>query len=292
MSIGAIEVDPINNNIIYVGTGDRNFGGGSFMGNGFYKSDDYGDSWTNIGLLNVGIITSCSVNPANPQEIVVGTLGNPYTKTSERGIYHSTNGGQTWSNTLFISDSAGVTDISRNVANPQILLASSFNRINLPDHSVASGLDSKIFKSTNGGLSWTQITSGLPQNINLSRVGVQYSISNPSKAYAIYVGEDYNIYDIYVSNDAGETWSSLINSGGMMGLDPSATGGFGWYFGGIHIDPWDENHIIFPGVDQYESYDGGFSWNLNVPEWWTYEVHADKHDIYFQNQNTLLIPID
>ncbi len=291
LAIGSITVDPNNNNIIYVGTGDRNFGGGSFMGNGFYKSVDFGETWVNIGLSQAGIITSCTINPLNSSEIIVGALGDPFQKTNERGIYKTMDGGATWVNTLLVSDSSGVTNVVRSPSQPSVLLASSFNRLNLEGHRISAGPDSRIYKSIDGGDSWVRITNGLPDT-DQSRVGIQFSASNPSKLYAIFISVDYNLQDIYVSSDEGVSWSGIGANGGLQGLDPGFTGGFGWYFGEIYVDPFDENHIIVPGVNQYESYDAGVTWTPNVPDWSTYEVHADKHALIFQNQTTQIIGTD
>lgn len=291
LSIGAITVDPMNSQRIYVGTGDRNFGGGSYNGNGLYQSDDLGDTWTNVGLSEVGIITSVIVDGQNADHILVGALGHGHQKTNDRGVYRSTDGGASWTNTLFVSDSSGVCEMIPDPTNDDIVYACFFNRVNLLDRGISRGLDSKIFKSTDAGATWTQLTNGLP-NTEHSRVGISVSASNPNRLYAVYVGDTYNVSEIYLSNDAGATWVPTNANSGANGLDPNALGGFGWYFGRIYVDPNNENHIILPGVDQYESYDAGANWTLNVPEWWTYEVHADKHALIFQDANTMIIGTD
>lgn len=291
LSIGAITVDPSNTQTVFVGTGDRNFGGSSYNGNGLYRSNDLGDTWTNIGLNQVGIITSVIVHSQNSDHILVGALGSGFEKSNERGVFRSTDGGTTWTNTLFVSDSSGVCEMVEDPTNSDIVYACFFNRVNLLDRSISKGPDSKIYKSTDGGATWNQLTNGLPST-ELSRVGVAVSESNPNKLYAVYVGTGYNVEEIYVSNDAGATWNGINANSGSNGLDPNALGGFGWYFGRIHVNPFNENHIILPGVDQYESTDGGQSWNMNVPIWWTYEVHADKHALYFKDTNTMIIGTD
>lgn len=291
LAIGAIAIDPSNTNIIYAGTGDRNFGGGSYNGNGLYQSNDFGDSWTNIGLSQVGIITSVIVDNQNSDHILAGALGSGFEKTNNRGVFLSTDGGTSWSNTLFVSDSSGVCEMIADPTNSDIVYACFFNRVNLLNRGISKGPDAKIYKSTDGGATWNQLTNGLPTGDH-SRVGIAVSESNPNKVYAIYVGTDYNISEIYTSNDAGASWSGINANSGVNGLSPNALGGFGWYFGRIHVNPFNENHIIVPGVDQYESTNGGQNWNLNVPDWWTYEVHADKHALYFKDANTIIIGTD
>lgn len=291
LAIGAIAVDPTNTNTIYTGTGDRNFGGTSYNGNGLYRSTDLGNSWTNIGLSQVGIITSVIVHSQNSDHLLVGALGSGFEKTNNRGVFRSTDGGLTWANTLFVSDSSGVCEMVADPTNSDVVYACFFNRVNLLDRSISKGFDSKIFKSVDGGATWTQLTNGLPSGEN-SRVGIAVSESNPDKLYAVYVGTSYNVEEIYASYDAGATWSGLNTANSNNGLDQNALGGFGWYFGRIYVNPFNENHIILPGVDQHESTDGGLSWNLNVPIWWTYEVHADKHALYFKDANTIVIGTD
>lgn len=291
LAIGAIAVDPSNTQIIYAGTGDRNFGGGSYNGNGLYKSTDMGDSWTNIGLTQVGIVSACVVHPVQPNVIVVGAMGDGFAKTTERGIYRSTDGGSTWQNTLFISDSSGVTELIADPQNPNVMYATSFNRVNIFGNSISDGPDSKIFKSIDAGATWTQLTTGLPTE-PLSRVGITISETNSNKLYAVYVGLDYLMHDVYVSNDAGLSWTALNVNDASSGLDLSLFGGFGWYFGRIHINPFDDNTIVLPGVEQYASTDGGQTWVRNVPEWFTYEVHADKHALHYIDATTMIIGTD
>lgn len=291
LAIGAIAVDPSNTNTVYAGTGDRNFGGSSYNGNGLYRSTNLGDSWTNIGLGQVGIITSVIVDDQNSDHLLVGALGSGFEKSSDRGVFLSTDGGATWANTLFVSDSSGVCEMVADPTNSDVVYACFFNRLNISVRSISKGPDSKIFKSTDGGSTWNQLSNGLPSTDH-SRVGIAVSESNPNKLYAVYVGTGYNVDEIYVSNNAGATWSGINANSGSNGLEPNALGGFGWYFGRIHVNPFNENHIILPGVDQYESTDGGQNWDMNVPIWWMYEVHADKHALYFKDANTIVIGTD
>lgn len=291
MSIGAIELDPSEDSTIYLGTGDRNFGGGSYSGNGLYKSTDYGNTWSNIGLASAGILTDVKVNPTDAQNIVVGALGDGFNKTLDRGIFITTDGGANWINTLFVSDSSGVRDLIRDKSNPDILYCATANRMNTFGNGTADGPDAKIFKSIDAGLTWTELTVGLPSSTQ-SRIGITLSESNPNVLYAEYVGLDYNVLDVYKSIDAGATWTALDVNNVNSGLDQNALGGFGWYFGTIYVSPYDENTIIIPGVEMWISTDAGTNWTRNVPEWWTYEVHADKHDVHFVDANTLIIATD
>jgi len=290
LAIGSMAIDPQNENTLYVGTGDKNFGGGSHIGNGVYKSLDAGTNWTQIGLEQTGIITEVVLHPTDQSIIYAATLGNPYEKTTERGVYKSIDGGTTWDNILFLSDSSGVIDLIMDPTNPDILYASGFNRINLPYQSKVTGPESKIYKTINGGTTWTQLTNGLP-NTEESRVGLAISATNTNTLYAIYVAANgYDVLDVFKSTNAGLNWTALNAT--SNGLDSDALGGFGWYFGEIYVNPYNDNHILITGVEMYHSIDGGNTWSQNVPNWWTYEVHADKHNILFLSTDSYIIATD
>jgi photosystem II stability/assembly factor-like uncharacterized protein len=290
LAIGSMAIDPQNENTLYVGTGDKNFGGGSHIGNGVYKSSDAGTNWTQIGLEQTGIITELVLHPTDQSIIYAATLGNPYEKTTERGVYKSIDGGATWDNILFLSDSSGVMDLIMNPSNPDVLYASGFNRINLPFQSKVSGPESKIYKTTDGGTTWTHLTNGLP-NTAESRIGLAISTTNTNTLYSIYVSEStLDVLDVFKSTDAGQNWTPLNAT--SNGLDSDALGGFGWYFGEIYVNPYNDNHIVVTGVEMYHSNDGGSTWSQNVPDWWTYEVHADKHNVLFLSANSYIIATD
>jgi photosystem II stability/assembly factor-like uncharacterized protein len=290
LAIGSISIDPADENTIYVGTGDKNFGGGSHIGNGVYKSLDAGSTWNQIGLEQTGIITELVIDPVNSNNIYAATLGNPYAKTNDRGVYKSIDGGLNWNNVLFLSDSSGVIDLIMDPSNPNVLYASGFNRINLPYQSKVTGPESKIYKTIDGGNNWTQLGGGLPMT-DESRVGLAISEIAPHDLYAIYVDGDYlDIKDIYKSTDAGTNWNSLNVTNN--GLDDDYMGGFGWYFGEVYVNPYNFDHLVVTGVELFESSDGGQTWQQNAPDWWTYEVHADKHDVLFLDATSYIIATD
>lgn len=290
LAVGSITIDPLNANTVYVGTGDKNFGGGSHIGNGIYKSTDAGSTWNQIGLEQTGIITELVIDPINSNTIYAATLGNPYEKTNERGVYKSTDGGLNWNNVLFLSDSSGVIDLIMDPSNPNVLYASGYNRINLPYQSKVSGPESKIYKTIDGGTNWTQLTGGLPMTEE-SRIGLAISNIAPHDLYAVYVDGDFlDIKDIYKSTDAGSNWTSLNVTNN--GLDDDYMGGFGWYFGEVYVNPYNYDHVVVTGVELFESSDGGQNWQQNAPNWWTYEVHADKHDVMFLDATSYIIATD
>lgn len=289
LAIGAVKVAPSNSNQIWVGTGDRNFGGTSQIGFGVYTSADAGQTWQQKGLQQTGIITEIQIDPSNVNRIFASTLGNPYTKTNDRGVYRTLDGGDSWQNILFVSDSSGACDLLMHPENPEILYACFFNRINQPFQARAAGPDASIYKTIDGGDNWVQLTNGLPAGEN-SRVGISIDHNNPEVLYAIYVSPQYNPVDAYKSTNGGASWTALniYNNG----VPTNVMGGFGWYFGQIHVNPYNSNNLLIQGVDQYVSNNGGNSWSMNVPDWWTYDVHADKHDVLFLNATSYIIATD
>ena len=288
LAIGEITLDPNDENTIYVGTGDKNFGGGSLLGNGVYKSTDAGGTWTQIGLEQTGIITEIAIDPTNSNKIFASTLGNTYEKTTERGIYRTIDGGLSWQNVLFISDSSGVIDMEMDPSNPNIIYASGFNRINLPFQAKVEGPDAKIFKTIDGGDNWVELGGGLPTTEE-SRIGLAISNTSPNTVYALYVDAlTADVKDIYKTINGGTTWNPLNVSSDLNG----ALGGFGWYFGEVYINPYNNNQLVVPGVEMFTSMDAGLTWTQNVPDWWTYEVHADKHAILFLDIDSYIIATD
>lgn len=289
LSIGDITFDVQNPQIVYAGTGDPNISGFPFVGNGLYKSVDGGESWNYLGLSEVGIISQIRVSPDNSQEILVGTMGLPFVKNEHRGLYKSSDGGISWQKILFINDSTGVIDLVMHPTNKNILYATSWNRIRNNKKSLVSGPDGKIFRSVDGGLQWEELTNGLPAG-PVSRIGIDISKSNPNILYAAFTHPStYNLEGIYKSTNGGDTWQPLpIYEPTLASLPRSLYGGFGWYFGKIRINPDNPDDVFILGVDMYRSQDGGLNWSLAVPPWWTYEVHADKHDLVFKDGNIYL----
>jgi photosystem II stability/assembly factor-like uncharacterized protein len=292
LAIGAITIHPDNSNIIYAGTGDRNFTGNSFIGNGVYKSEDAGETWNNIGLEQTGAVTEILIDPTDADRIFASTLGNPHVKNGFRGVYRSDDGGETWSNKLLVADSAGVVDLIMDPSNPDILYAAGYNRMRNYYSSTVSGPNAKIYKTTNGGESWAILSTGLPAT-DECRIGLAISNEDPNTLYALYVAEEgLDVKDIYKTTNAGSTWSAMNIYDGGDALPGGVMGGFGWYFGEVYLNPYNNDHLIIPGVEMFQSLDGGDSWDQNVPDWWTYEVHADKHAIAFFDEDSYIIATD
>lgn len=289
LAVGAIAIDPNDPDHIYLGTGDPNISGNPFIGNGLFESLDGGQTWKNIGLEQTGIISKIIVDPTNSQNIYVSTMGTPYFRDEHRGVYRSKNGGQTWSQALFLGDGTGVIDLVMAPNNPQVLLAAGWNRIRNYEESTTFGDGARIHKSMDGGETWEMLTDGLPLDIH-SRIGLTMTAANPDRVYAIYVDTTHEVGGVYTSVDQGDNWNEM-DTGSESGLPANTLGGFGWYFGKIRANPTDEQDLFLLGVRLWR-------YDANTKKWSRFDrsstdpVHADKHDLVFRDTNTILLATD
>ncbi len=270
IGIGDIAIDPDNDNVIYAGTGESNASSNTFMGSGIYKSDNAGNSWNNIGLENTAFIGRIIVDYNNTARIFVAACGNLFTKNSDRGIYRTTNGGSTWEQVLFLTDSTSGIDLVQHPTNPDIFYAAMWERFRGKEYRRSFGESSGIWKTTNGGDSWTELMTGLPTGSDVGRIGITISETNPDVLYAIYDMED-NIVRIYKTTNGGSSWTETND--GTLG-DMNST--FGWYFGQINIDPQNENRVFAMGQLFYKTENGGTSWTESSGN-----MHVDYHAMEF-----------
>jgi photosystem II stability/assembly factor-like uncharacterized protein len=278
MSIGDLVLDPTNPNIIYAGTGEVNGGGGSvtYGGNGVYKSTDGGTTWNYLGLASTEYISRIVVNPLNPQTVFLGAMGKLFGKNSERGLYRSTDGGVTWENKLFISDSTGCIDVAVNAADPNIVYAAMWERIRKPDRLTYGGPTCGLYRSTDGGETWTELINGLPNNTpSLGRIGISISSSSPNTLYAIYADNIGYFAGVYKSTNNGDSWTRT-NDGALNSLFSS----YGWWFGNIRVDPSNPNNVFVMGLDVYKTTNGGSSWSYSSGS-----MHVDQHGMYIHPAN-------
>jgi len=288
ISMGSLTIDPSNNNTLWLGTGDCNISGNIFVGNGIYVSYDAGATWIHKGLSDQRIVTSILVNPTNSNIILAGTMGNPFQRNSERGLYRSIDGGTSWTQVLYINDSTGIISMVQDPNNSNTIFASAFNRIRTYNYSLAYGNDAGIYRSIDGGNTWVELSGGLPSGA-MSRINLAAGdMGTTSKIYASYIDTTYNFYGLYYSIDNGANWVACD----MINYDYTDMAGFGWYFGNITVNPTNANEIYLCGVDLYKSIDGGATWILAAPEWFSYEVHADKHYVEYTNSGNILIATD
>ncbi len=291
LAIGDIEFDPSNPDVIYVGTGDPNISSHPGIGNGVYKSEDGGNTWAHIGLEPQRIISRVLVNPANPDIVYAAAMGLPFERNADRGLYRSTDGGQSWEQVLFISNQAGAIDLVMHPTDPDILYAAGWDRIRNNTESTIVGPGARVYKTEDGGDNWVLMSNGLPQG-ETGRIGLAIAPSNPDIVYALYVGVNSQLSNIYRTADAGQSWAPILDPNTLNGLPDDILGGFGWYFGKIRANPQNPDEVFVLGVDLWRSPDGGQSWQESAPPWFTYEVHADKHDLVFTPSGAILLATD
>ena len=288
LAIAHIQFDLQDPDIVYVATGDPNISGLPHLGNGLYKSIDGGDSWTNIGLAEQRIMSKVAIHPTEPNTLFAGTMGLPFERNEERGFYKSIDGGANWDQTLYLGDDAGICDLKVNPQNPDIVFAAGWNRIRNNQESVITGTDARIYRSTDGALTWDTLTVGLPQD-TLCRIGLEMSINDPNTLWAIIISQGFGVEGVYKTTDGGDSWTNLITD--PFALE-GALGGFGWYFAKVRANPWNENEISVLGVDLWTSFDNGETWEMTTPPWWAYEVHADKHDMIYLSDDVIMLATD
>ena len=263
-SVGAVAVSEWDNNVIYVGNGEKTVRGNVSSGDGIWKSVDAGKTWEHMGLKNARHIPRIRINPKDPNIVYAAVLGDLYKSSSERGVYKSSDGGISWKRVLFSNNDAGAIDLIIDPNNARVLYASTWNVRRTP-YSLSSGGDgSALWKSIDAGETWTNISSneGLPKGIwGIS--GVTVSPVNSDIVWALIENKDGGVYK---STDAGNTWK-LINS--ERKLRQRA-----WYYTRIYADTQDENTLYVMNVRYHRSKDGGKTYEThNAP-------HGDHHDLW------------
>lgn len=249
-SIGAIAVAPSNPNVVYVGTGEADMRSQISYGNGMYKSTDAGKTWTHIGLEGTRQISRVLVDPKNPNIVYVAALGHVYGPNPDRGVFRTRDGGKTWQKVLFVNDSVGAADLAQDPRSPQVIYATLWNTRRPPwsIYPPSYGPGGGIFKSTNGGNTWQQLTGGVPTE-GLGRVGIAVAPTNRNRVYAIVDAKEGGLY---VSNDAGVTWNKMSGDKRIWGR--------GWYFCKVTVDPENPDIVYVSNTSLYRSTDAGKSW--------------------------------
>ncbi|MEJ2596194.1 MAG: hypothetical protein P8100_13965 [bacterium] len=228
LSIGDIAIAPSEPDILYVGTGEANAGGGSlaYDGVGVYRSDDGGNNWQHTGLEESRNIGRMAVDPRDPDIVYVAAMGNLFANSSERGVYKTVNGGESWERVLFVSDSTGAIDVVIHPEDPDTVYAAMWERVRRPNRRSYGGATCGIYRSYDGGYTWQELTEGLPAApTQKGRIGIDVSHSNPNILYAVYADKTGYFNGLYKSVDGGDTWTK----NNVAGLSYSCAS-FGWWF--------------------------------------------------------------
>ncbi len=279
LSIGDIGLSS-DGNTLYVGTGEANGGGGSiaYDGLGVYKSQDGGQTWQHMGLENVGSIGRIIVDPKNSNRVIVAAMGSLFGNSEDRGVYHTNDGGESWSKILYRDDKTGAIDLAMDPFNSSIIYAAMWQRERTPQNINYSGENSGIYKSTDGGGSWTELTNGLPISGNQKgRIGLAVSERAPSNVWAIYANSTGTIQGIYKSLNGGSSWSAVS-------IDGISNPPYMWWFGKIWIDPNDEDVVVVASLHMYRTEDGGQTWTRIFNG-----AHVDQHALIIHPTNSNFI---
>ena len=263
-AVGAIAVAPSAPNVIYAGTGEACIRGNVSHGDGVYRSDDGGHTWRNLGLRDTRHIGRVRVDPRDPDTVYVAALGHAWGPSRERGVFRSRNGGATWEHVLFKSERAGAVDLSLDANNPRVLVAAVWQAQRYPWGMVSGGPDSGLWRSADGGDTWTEISRcpGLPRGV-LGRIGVAVSPADGRRVYAVVEAEDGALFR---SDDGGETWQRGSEEAGLRGRP--------WYYMHVMADPNDADTLWVADYSLWKSIDAGKSFvEVSTP-------HGDNHDLW------------
>jgi photosystem II stability/assembly factor-like uncharacterized protein len=273
-SIGDIAISESDPNVIYVGSGEHAVRGVmTSYGDGIYKSTDGGKSWKNMGLEKTRHIADVAVHPTNADVVLVAAQGTVHGPNQERGVYKSTDGGVTWKRTLFVDENTGISSLSLDMTNPRIVYAASWPHRRYP-WKVESGTSSAIWKSVDGGDTWSKMVDGLPKE--MGKIGVSVSRANPNRVYAIVEAEKAKA-GVYRSDDGGKKWNHVTS-------DPS-TNARAWYYMEVAADPVNENIVYVLNSPVLRSIDGGKTFQ-SVPI-----AHGDTHDLWINPKNNSTIAL-
>ncbi|MBT5427008.1 MAG: hypothetical protein HOK84_12485 [Bacteroidetes bacterium] len=296
ISVGDIAVDQNDPEILWVGTGEANNSRTAYYGDGIYKTTDGGKTWINMGLEGSQHIGRILIHPENSKVLFVAAEGPLYSNNETCGVYKTTNGGKSWKKVLSVTRDGkhiGVVDLVMEPGKPDVLYAAAYDKERRPWTFNAGGLSSAIYKSTNGGKSWTKLGGGLPEGV-IGRIGVDVSQSEPNVVYAnvencnvegMSTEERWEIMkagqplergqrevgvEVYRSEDFGETWKKV---GDKIGGSPA------YYYQQVRIDPTDSDHVYIVGIRVWETKDAGENWGT------AFRFGGDNHALWIDINN-------
>ena len=271
-SVGAIAVAESDPNVVYVGMGEHAPRGVmTHHGDGVYKSTDAGKTWKKMGLEGTQHIARIAIHPKDPNTVFVAAQGPLYSKSAERGIYKSTDGGQTWNKVLYVGDQTGCVELSMDMNNPRVLYAAMWEHGRLPWKVISGGPGSGLYKSVDGGQTWDKMETGLPKE--MGKMAISVCRSNSDRVYALIESDsDKELGGLFVSGNAGKSWSRVTNDHRLIQR--------AWYYIELFTDPKNDNTIYVLSAPALRSLDGGKTWeNLSG-------THGDYHDLWINPHNS------
>lgn len=273
VSVGAVAVAQSSPNIVWVGTGESSGRNSVTVGDGVYKSTDGGKTWTNMGLTNTRHISRIIISRGDPNVAYVAAMGHLWGPNTERGIYKTIDGGQTWKKVLYVNENTGFCDLEMDPQDSQILYAAAYEHRRLPYHMVSGGPGSGIYRSTDGGLTWTKLTKDLPEGI-MGRIGLAIARSKPGVVYALIEHQDPGIWR---SEDYGQTWKRTADSKTYKNVNNRP-----FYYSHIYVDPSDDRTIYVQSTGLYVSNDMGQKFRAIGQG-----THPDHHALWIDPTNPL-----
>ncbi|UCD25785.1 MAG: exo-alpha-sialidase, partial [Gemmatimonadota bacterium] len=267
VSMGDIAIAPSNPDILWAGTGEEDSRNSISPGGGVFKSTDGGMTWELKGLVETQVIGRIRVHPTNPDIVFVAAVGHIWDSNPERGLYRTQDGGETWELVKFISDKAGFVDVIMDPRDPNVLFASSWERVRGPWFLNSGGPGSALWKSTDGGDSWTEVVGNGFPTANKGRIGLDISLSNPDVMYAMVEAEDEDSTTgngLYRSEDGGVNWEKVNDANSRP-----------FYYSQVRVDPQDPDRVYFSSTPVQFSDDGGKTAGTT-----TNGIHVDHHAMW------------
>lgn len=266
-SIGDIALEPGNPDVLYVGTGEANLRNSVSFGNGVYKSTDGGSSWSYLGLRDTEHISRIVIHPHNLDIVYVGAVGRAFGPNSARGVFVSRDGGTNWEKTLYKDEWHGISDLDINPRNPNIVFAGLWKFIRKPWTFESGDKQGGVFRSVDGGRTWSKVTRGLPELVG--RIGIKVAPSNPDVVYAITESPEGTLYR---SEDGGKSFRRVSGDVRIVSR--------GFYYTDLRVDPTDENRIYAVSSRLYVSIDGGQTFK-HISQ----STHVDFHSLWIDPKN-------
>ncbi len=272
-SIGAVRVDPTRPDVVWVGTGESWVRNSVSVGTGLYKTTDGGDSWKLVGLEDSERIARIAVDPSAPDTVYVCATGHLWGANEERGLYKTTDGGESWQRVLWVDADTGCADVALDPQTPSVVYAAMWQFRRRPDFFSSGGPGSGLYRSTDGGATWSELAGGLPAG-EKGRIAVAVAPSRPSRVYAVVESGDTALYR---SDDLGATWTRLNNSFNVTARP--------FYFAHLVVDPVDFDRVYKPGFSLSVSRDGGRSFTSMFTSGFGGNVHPDHHALWIDPAN-------